>query len=773
MSRISQSKKGSRRRSSKISRIIESISPDVFTHPYSPYPPIFENMNLRSVFTAEQQRILQRYYENGMTNQSKNCFQLILQCAQETKLDFSVVRTWVGNKRRKMSSKNVVDSGGTPSGTVASTLNIPTVTNVRSIANLASPQTQQASWTSSNNDVMVTGVYTPARSSHRLVSTKQSSASVSDLHKNSLPRPQTKSEPEFQRQQIAVAQQAPHCKNASLFLGEKTIILSRQTSVLNSANSIYDHAKKSYGGSSVQTAELVLPQKPMLCHRPSKVEQMGCQRLPKPEHPILASHVPSGQRASIRDPSCSTHNVEIREVFSLAVTDQPQRILGGNTQKPPSSSSADGSYLSIAMETGDVDDEYAREEELASMGAQIQNNPRLRGTSLMVENPGTGPAGSGRSVGCSSHLVNSRDLHNSTPYHNRDYHLPPRTSLHTMSSTLYSSSYPSRGNLSSHSAASNQRRLSQNQNNYQISGNLPAPWTMGSSRKRALQDRTQFSDRDLATLKRYWDRGMTSLGAICREKIEAVAAELNVDCEIVRVTDSANPEIVPRVTLLQDENRNRAPAARQQQETPLAKVVLQVKNSFRLRTDLRNELSTSPKTWIGNRRRKYRLMGIEVLPPLGGPALFPNQSDSSSRSITIPEDDASTDVGDDNDRNDEVSICLSEGSSQEEQSEVLQNEDTGHGREDQATLTDTNGTQEVRFVEEDLEHEKKKYVELQAFTRRLILAVKMDDKEQQQALLADLPPDLEEMDFNHSFPEPDDTSFSLSSSSEKNTSDSL
>ncbi|KAH0630966.1 hypothetical protein JD844_004389 [Phrynosoma platyrhinos] len=52
-------------------------------------------MNLRSVFTAEQQRILQRYYENGMTNQSKNCFQLILQCAQETKLDFSVVRLFV------------------------------------------------------------------------------------------------------------------------------------------------------------------------------------------------------------------------------------------------------------------------------------------------------------------------------------------------------------------------------------------------------------------------------------------------------------------------------------------------------------------------------------------------------------------------------------------------------------------------------------------------------------------------------------------------------
>ncbi|XP_031442763.2 highly divergent homeobox [Clupea harengus] len=64
-----------------------------------------QTMNLRSVFTPEQQRVLERYYDNGMTNQSKGCFQLILQCAQETKLDFSVVRTWVGNKRRKLASK--------------------------------------------------------------------------------------------------------------------------------------------------------------------------------------------------------------------------------------------------------------------------------------------------------------------------------------------------------------------------------------------------------------------------------------------------------------------------------------------------------------------------------------------------------------------------------------------------------------------------------------------------------------------------------------------
>lgn len=60
--------------------------------PPSPFVLIVSQMNLRSVFTAEQQRILERYYDNGMTNQSKACFQLILQCAQEAKLDFSVVR---------------------------------------------------------------------------------------------------------------------------------------------------------------------------------------------------------------------------------------------------------------------------------------------------------------------------------------------------------------------------------------------------------------------------------------------------------------------------------------------------------------------------------------------------------------------------------------------------------------------------------------------------------------------------------------------------------
>ncbi|NWH80030.1 HDX protein, partial [Piaya cayana] len=696
-------------------------------------------MNLRSVFTVEQQRILQRYYENGMTNQSKNCFQLILQCAQETKLDFSVVRTWVGNKRRKMSSKSAVESGGTPPGTVPATPSVPPEAAVRNVVNIARSQSQQSSWTSSNNDVIVTGIYSPASSSGRQGSTKQS-ASMAEIHKTSIPRLPGKGDTEFQQQHIPIGRQVPHCKNASLLVGEKTIILSRQTSVLNSANSIYSHTKKSYGGSSVQTAELMLPQKPMICHRPCKAESTGCQRLQKPEHASLVSHVPPGQRAGSRDPSCSTQNLEIREVFSLAVTDQPQRIVGGSrTQKH---CPVEGSCLSIAMETGDADDEYAREEELASMGAQIQSYSRYceSSSSVRVENQSAALSGPGRNVSCSSQMVNTRDVPNSMLYHSRDYHLPARTSLHTTSSTLYNSANPSRSTFSPHFTSSSQLRLSQNQNNYQISGNLTVPWITGCSRKRALQDRTQFSDRDLATLKKYWDNGMTSLGSVCREKIEAVAAELNVDCEIVR-------------------------------------------------------------TWIGNRRRKYRLMGIEVPPPRGGPADFSDQSEFVSKSALNPGEEAATEVGDDNDRNDEVSICLSEGSSQEETNETLQNEEIGHKDDDQnaepadnvkieiiddeesdmisnsevdqmSSLLDYKN-EEVRFIENELENHKQKYFELQTFTRSLILAIKSDDKEQQQALLSDLPPELEEMDFNHTSPEPDDTSFSLSSLSEKNASDSL
>ncbi|XP_007990366.1 highly divergent homeobox isoform X1 [Chlorocebus sabaeus] len=690
-------------------------------------------MNLRSVFTVEQQRILQRYYENGMTNQSKNCFQLILQCAQETKLDFSVVRTWVGNKRRKMSSKNS-ESGTATTGT---SLSAPDIT-VRNVVNITRPSSQQSSWTSANNDVIVTGIYSPASSSSRQGTNKHTDTQITEAHKIPMQKTATKNDTEFQLH-IPVQRQVAHCKNASLLLGEKTIILSRQTSVLNAGNSVFNHTKKNYGNSSVQASEMTVPQKSSVCHRPYKIEPVGIQRSYKPEHTGPALHNLCGQKPTIRDPYCRTQNLEIREVFSLAVSDYPQRILGGNAPQKPSS--AEGNCLSIAMETGDAEDEYAREEELASMRAQIPSYSRFyeSGSSLRAENQSTTLPGPGRNMP-NSQMVNIRDMSDSVLYQNRNYHLTPRTSLHTASSTIYSNTNPLRSNFSPHFASSNQLRLSQNQNNYQISGNLTVPWITGCSRKRALQDRTQFSDRDLATLKKYWDNGMTSLGSVCREKIEAVATELNVDCEIVR-------------------------------------------------------------TWIGNRRRKYRLMGIEVPPPRGGPADFSEQPESGSLSALTPGEETGPEVGEDNDRNDEVSICLSEGSSQEEPNEVVPSEARAHKEEDHHAVSTDNvkieiiddeesdmisnseveqvnslldyKNEEVKFIENELEIQKQKYFKLQTFVRSLILAMKADDKEQQQALLSDLPPELEEMDFNHASLEPDDTSFSVSSLSEKNVSESL
>uniref|UniRef100_A0A5F7ZPB4 Highly divergent homeobox n=1 Tax=Macaca mulatta TaxID=9544 RepID=A0A5F7ZPB4_MACMU len=641
-------------------------------------------MNLRSVFTVEQQRILQRYYENGMTNQSKNCFQLILQCAQETKLDFSVVRTWVGNKRRKMSSKNS-ESGTATTGT---SLSAPDIT-VRNVVNITRPSSQQSSWTSANNDVIVTGIYSPANSSSRQGTNKHTDTQITEAHKIPMQKTATKNDTEFQLH-IPVQRQVAHCKNASLLLGEKTIILSRQTSVLNAGNSVFNHTKKNYGNSSVQASEMTVPQKSSVCHRPYKIEPVGIQRSYKPEHTGPALHNLCGQKPTIRDPYCRTQNLEIREVFSLAVSDYPQRILGGNAPQKPSS--AEGNCLSIAMETGDAEDEYAREEELASMRAQIPSYSRFyeSGSSLRAENQSTTLPGPGRNMP-NSQMVNIRDMSDSVLYQNRNYHLTPRTSLHTASSTIYSNTNPLRSNFSPHFASSNQLRLSQNQNNYQISGNLTVPWITGCSRKRA--------------------------------------------------------------------------------------------------------------TWIGNRRRKYRLMGIEVPPPRGGPADFSEQPESGSLSALTPGEEAGPEVGEDNDRNDEVSICLSEGSSQEEPNEVVPNEARAHKEEDHHAVSTDNvkieiiddeesdmisnseveqvnslldyKNEEVKFIENELEIQKQKYFKLQTFVRSLILAMKADDKEQQQALLSDLPPELEEMDFNHASLEPDDTSFSVSSLSEKNVSESL
>ncbi|XP_028671794.1 highly divergent homeobox isoform X2 [Erpetoichthys calabaricus] len=711
-------------------------------------------MNLRSVFTAEQQRILQRYYENGMTNQSKSCFQLILQCAQEAKLDFSVVRTWVGNKRRKLTSK--MEQNGSPqsssnssggngsttgsSGTVmvvdspvrnaavgprwTQQAQVLPATSSSSSSSNSSGNNSSSNNNNNNNDVIVMGVYTLAPPSGR---TDTASSSNSNTNKTTV-KVVGRSETESQQQPPpAHSTQLKTASPVNSFT-VKTAPYPRKVTQPSSTNSVYCNIKNSLIMSGSQTGD-----------------QGGASRgswtrpYSQQQWPFPSEQQPSNSSARVQEPSsCPAGNVKIQQVFTLAPgggEHQAAKFLGqtstAQTQQTNKARLAESmGCFSIAMETGDADDEYAREEELANMGAQMQICPSgvaEPGALRQRDSPGVLPAGRGggglvtpQQGNCGSSELSPTGVYPA----NRDYQ-SPSTSTHYPSGPgpFYNSSGGNggagvgmhRSNYSTkfHPVANN-HNSPQRMGNYQLSGNLTVPWITSNSRKRTLQDRTQFSDRDLATLKKFWDNGMTSLGSVCREKITAVAAELNVDCEII-------------------------------------------------------------KTWIGNRRRKYRLMGIEIPPPKGGPADFTDLPDAGSPGELTPGGDNSktSDQADDSDRNDEVSICLSEDGA----SDAYQREDgeDGDGEVNNAALADnvkieiiddqeedTSASdleqvqtllefkhEEVKYLETELENQKQKYYELQTFAKNLVAAVKMNNTEQQQELLSNIPQEVEDWDFSN------------------------
>ncbi|XP_058845273.1 highly divergent homeobox-like isoform X2 [Acipenser ruthenus] len=737
-------------------------------------------MNLRSVFTLEQQRILQRYYNNGMTNQSKSCFQLILQCAQEANLDFSVVRTWVGNKRRKLTSKS--DQNGSPHSSSNHTVGgssggvggggggvvLPTELPVRSVASSfrGASQTQllpaassssssitDHSNTTNNNgssscsDVIVTGVYTLAKSSSRAETASQTN---NVMHKTvSKCRSETELQPP---RDLQLKTTSPVNSFSS-----KAVSLPRKPAQLSPTNAVYCHVKKSFPAAGTQSGEsLDLP-------RTAAWDRQYAQQ----QWPFPSDQQPSNSVSRMRD-SCPAGNVRIKQVFTLAPggSEQQQqqqqqlsRVFGQSLppqqQHSRSRPVESSGCFSIAMETGDVDDEYAREEELASMGAQIQICPsgvldpsalRLR-DSPGAMSAGRGGAGAGGTLGSQP---GSSDLSSTSLYPgSRDYqkpstssHYPPGSAavFNSGSGVKARSNYPAKFDSVPSSHSSPQRM-----GTYQASGNLPVPWITSNSRKRTLQDRTQFSDRDLATLKKFWDNGMTSLGSVCREKITAVATELNVDCEIIK---------------------------RQNCTTVYNKGDQIVCNHL----GLGSRSQKLSKTWIGNRRRKYRLMGIEIPPPKGGPADFTDQPDPGSPGTLTPGEHTpkTSDQAEDSDHNDEVSICLSEdGASDAYQRESGEDED---GETNNAASADNvkieiidddeedGGTSdfeqmqtlleykhdEVQYLEQELENQKQRYYDLQTFTRNLVAAVKSKDAEQQQALLLSLPQEVEgKWDFSH------------------------
>uniref|UniRef100_A0A3B4DTE9 Homeobox domain-containing protein n=1 Tax=Pygocentrus nattereri TaxID=42514 RepID=A0A3B4DTE9_PYGNA len=636
-----------------------------------------QTMNLRSVFTAEQQRILERYYENGMTNQSKSCFQLILQCAQEAKLDFSVVRTWVGNKRRKLASK--ADKNGVvglsnhalagPAGAlVAGSVLTAEMAAVRAVqrgpavAHLLPPPAScpssssspsscsplsSGSGTNNNNDVIVTGTYSLLRSANRLDSSSQSRTGPKAVPTQSDPEPSPQARPalhpdavSLHSAAIALQRKAPHIPTSSALLFSQM----RRTFSPREPVAIPPNWAKQYGTPQNQSW-------PSISHQ---------QTLPIRNSPPA---------------STSDSGLKIQQVYTIAgLGEASQRSNPGTSQDrslkkphPPDTSET----FSIAMETGDVEDEYSREEELANMGAQIQLSKSTSSSVSTAEgnrNSSSGPS-----------LIDSRASGDGYPFR------------------LFSQTSPTRIPTLKVSSMS-------------------APWLLSNSRKRTLQDRTQFSDGDLYTLKRYWDNGMTSLGSVCREKISAAATELNVDSEII-------------------------------------------------------------KTWIGNRRRKYRLMGIEIPPPKGGPATFPKVASAEPPSPLTPEEDEPRILkpAEDSEQNDVVSLCMSEDGTSDSylkenddghdgstnsalaenvKIEIIDEEEDDDDDDDDGELMATDMEQmhslleykheEVQYLESELENQKQKYYELRTFTKSLLKAMKNNDLEKQQELLASLPQQVEE-----------------------------
>ena len=428
-------------------------------------------MNLRSVFTAEQQRILERYYDNGMTNQSKACFQLILQCAQEAKLDFSVVRvkytshellfslckispssvlqnvylsdvtelialfplqTWVGNKRRKLASKieqnggvshslsshglaggllsnHTLAGGALSSHSLAAGALLPAeIAAARTIQNrvhLLPPSSSFPSFSSTssspssssplssgsssnnnnnNNDVILTGIYSlnsvPRSRPRPTAPPSQSDSELSAHTSSSL---------------ISQALQSRSTSTStSSSLHSKLVSLSQNLPTLTSASGplVYTAVRKgtsSLGEAGVSAGAGVVPhswtrQYGTAQTRPwSSSSQSQTQLQPRP-HSNPQPQLPAPQKTRVSLPvqnsgPSSEQTLRIQQVFTLSERGEGDRPRQGHmsirksqeSHRPAPQPPLDTSHnFSIAMETGDEEDEWQREEELASMAAR-------------------------------------------------------------------------------------------------------------------------------------------------------------------------------------------------------------------------------------------------------------------------------------------------------------------------------------------------------------------------------------------------------------------
>ncbi|XP_051913685.1 highly divergent homeobox isoform X3 [Hippocampus zosterae] len=616
--------------------------------------------------------------------------------------------TWVGNKRRKLASKADLNGGLShplPShglagallsshslaqgalsnhGLSAATLlpaELAVVRNIHNRTHLLPPSSSSASSSSplssgnnnNKNDVIHTSIY--SHNSNTRPQPKPTGSLQSDTELSPLPpcsllskavqSRTTCSSSSLHSKLVSLSQNLPSLTSASASLvytagrDMKTSLSLRDVGLTAGVGGLPPSWTRPYGTAQTQT----WPSSPQSQAQLQPRSETNLQPpAPAPQKTRLSLPLQNSSPTSEQTPC-------IQQMFTIAERSEGIRNKSGlgfalkaqEMQRPVSRTLDTSHNFSIAMETADEENEWQREEELANMAAQ--NNIHQEQRMSLVK---------GRHSLTTAHspnlLINSNSTHQG---------------CYSFTQTSLSGDDSSQTSISA------------------------ATWVISNSRKRTLQDRTQFSDGDIIELKRYWDRGMTSLGSVCREKISAAANQLNVDTEIV-------------------------------------------------------------KTWISNRRRKYRLMGIEIPPPKGGPAVFTNTSSPRGDSPVAfsPEEDhlRTPELGDD--LNDGVSLCLSEDSIPDSQQrdenganvtgaaplanvkvEVIDEDDVEDDDEGEMVPIDLEQMQsllefkheEVQFLENELENQKQKFLDLASFTNRLLSALRNKDVEKQQELIASLP----------------------------------
>ncbi|XP_078067428.1 highly divergent homeobox isoform X5 [Mustelus asterias] len=639
-------------------------------------------MNLRSIFTEEQQRVLQRYYDSGMTNQSKNCFGLIIQCARETGLDFNVVRTWIGNKRRKLNStKYSLDDAPSTQGPAGNSMVGKQDIPVKSTSHVSPSQSQQTILTSPCRNVMVTGVFTSTHSASGQGLSHQKDVHRCDIPKGLIPRPIGRTITEMELQQHVCSQRQSISKTPAISICEKMTPGSRQLNVHSPTSTVYSSSTKNYSPAYVQTemnrvqsaAAKSVGGWPKQQFNSNIAELSQCPRKLSSEPPFSRS-TSSSSDSKVNRGDTAVSSLQIRDVYSLAGSEQSPRNRGDHAFR--NLRQAESGCFSIAMETGDVD-EYAREEELASMSSELKNHPRISEANTPKEmecsNALVTPT---RNISTGSSPVSARDVSGSVFFRSGEFRTPGTTM------TLYSNAASSEDSFNLRLPSSSNQRPTPNQSNYQVSGSVLLPCITGTSRKRT--------------------------------------------------------------------------------------------------------------TWIGNRRRKYRQLGIELPPARGGPADFSKLPESGSALLPVVKAETTKvpENSEDNERNKE-DVSLSEGTSseleqreeEEEEEEEEEDEEAAEENGDGESVSDgscsiptlekvklevldddavemsscdrvtpeveqlqkllTFRNDKIQYLENELEKQKQKYLHLQNFTTSLVLAVKTNDIEQQQMLLTNLPPDTE------------------------------